>query len=372
MNTDNDKDTIIPKDNRPRARSSKDTRRFIPRDLLVGILVGAALASAIVVFWLFRQPHMSLISISILYTGIGLTIIGTLRLYTSEDMRAAAEVALGNVRLSLGLNGLILCLGVFLCAYSAFLTSRSIWLKLLSEESIRAEVAKLVPIEYREMLALAQTKGEISIPEDRRQLQRAVSLYHACKYKECVETLSRIRTNDERVLDDVLFYTIMARYHLCEERVRRYEKIPPEELKEVEGLFRRFLRERRESKRFCTVHYWLGQFYLQVCKDESAALQVFDDIVKNYAYSDWIQGSLYYSALLHKKNGGSAGMARAIRNMRILLNKDHLLKIVESNRDVDAAAVAEKLLKEWGVPARTGTTQPSWQVPALPDPLGDE
>jgi hypothetical protein len=264
-----------------------------------------------------------------------------------------AEIKIGNVHTGFSLPLLMILLGFIAVGFGAFLSSRVMWGMILSEESLKKsvseEVAELVPEQYRNILSLEDKKKNRKVSEEVRLLNKAEALYDEGEYEECITLLGTIPTNNDTVLEKVLYYSIMSRYRNMEIRVRRYETIPADEANDLELRFSRFLKERQESTKFCTIHYWFGQFYLQICNKRDTALLVFDDIVTNYIYSDWLQGSLYYSAILHHEKGSEEDRKIAINRLTTLKRKDGSLRIVEVNRDFDGAALAKSLLKKWGI-----------------------
>lgn len=284
--------------------------------------------------------------------GVLLAAIGLGDYMRGRCKATAAKITIGNMALELSWPLALLVLGLVSMGCAAVLSSRASWEIIVSREAIEEaserHVAELVPEKYRRLLALAYyTKTEI--PEDERALQEAAGFYWEGQYEECIECLDKVRPHTDAVRDEVLYYSIMARYRALEFASRGYETISTDRIADLESRFKRFLNERQESKRFCTIQYWLGHFYLQVCRDQESALQVFDEIVANYAYSDWVQGSLYYSALLHHKRNTEEDIKVAIANLKVLCREDGVLKIVEIDREYNAAVIADRLLKKWGV-----------------------
>jgi tetratricopeptide (TPR) repeat protein len=302
--------------------------------------------------------------LTMLCLGITLILLAFFRYFKGhikKDVSVTfAELNIGNVSFKLSDALCLFLLGCGVLGYREFLGARSAWGYILSEDHIKEKVTEnlsmLVPEKYRELLRVE--KEQSKTPEDEQQLDIASSLYYNGEYEKCIEMLPKINTSNESIRDELLYFSIMAQYRLYDETIKRYEVVPPEKLKELESKFVTFLKERRESKRFSTIQYWLGHFYLQVCRDTDKALPVFDDIVKNYAYSSWIQGSLYYSAILHKKISTPKDKQIAFDNLKTLRKIDNLLKIVEIDRDVDSAGIAEQLLKEWGEPSDSNNVAP--------------
>lgn len=342
-------------DKRERESPENTGKHGISTDAKIGILIGLVIVSAI--GWWASYVFVALACL--IAFGFFLCVIGIRDYFKGFQRPIVAEIKIGNVELKLNALLLPFILGIGIVAYAGFLVARITWTKLLStstiEQKVSEEIAKLVPPKYVELFSLAQDEEKKPLlPEDESQLLKAVSLYGSAEYRNCLDLLASIKTDNDTVLDEILYYSIMAQYHIFETAVRRYETIPVESLQELELQFKRFLNERRESKRFDIINYWLGHFYLQVCKDAESALRIFDEITNNYVYSDWVQGSLYYSALLHYKKGTPQDKKLAINNLKTLMKIDSIVKIVEINRELNARGVAEKLLTEWGFNPKEG------------------
>jgi len=281
-------------------------------------------------------------------------VLGIAGLWHRPPKAPAVQLRLGNVRVKIGAGFGSVILGLCVMGYATFLAQRTTWTFLLSREAIQERVSQEVTNFLADrcpwLLPNGSDESESQVPEEQRLLREASECYAEGDYEKCLAILERIKTTDEGVIDDMLYYSLMAQYHLLETSARRFKTIPTQEFNELEGKFLRFLRERQESRRFCILHYWLGQLYLQVSGDREKAMGVFDDIIANYAYSDWVQGSLYYSALLHYERGAPGDRESAIRNLNILAREDGDLKIVETNREVNGATSAKRLLGKWGVP----------------------
>lgn len=303
-------------------------------DAKIGILLGIGFVIVIAIGLWVGYVFVALSCLIAL--GLFLSAIGIRDYFKGFQRPIVAEMKIGNVELKLNALLLIFLMGVGLVAYAGFLVDRITWTKILST-------------------SLAQDEEKnLSIPEDERQLLKVVLLYGSGEYRNCLDLLATVKTDNDTVLDDILYYSILSQYRIFETAVRRYVTIPVESLQELELQFKRFLDERRESKRFDTIHYWLGHFYLQVRKDTEAAMQIFDEITSDYIYSHWVQGSLYYAALLHYKKGTPEDKSLAINNLKKLMKIDRIVKIVEINRDLNARGVAEKLLTEWGFNPKEG------------------
>lgn len=349
-------------DKRERESPENTGKQGMSTGAKIGILIGLVIVLAI--GWWAGYVFAALACLIAL--GLFLFTIGIIDYFKGFQGPIVAEMKIGNVELKLNALLLPFLLGIGIVAYAGFLIARITWTKLLStstiEQKVSQEIAKLVPPRYRELLLLAQDEEKKPpIPEDESKLLKVVSLYGSAEYRNCLDLLATIKTDNDNMLDEILYYSIMAQYRIFETAVRRYGAIPVESLQELELQFKRFLNERRESKRFDTIHYWLGHFYLQVRKDSEAALKIFDEITSSYVYSDWIQGSLYYAALLHYKKGTPQDKKIAINNLKTLMKIDNIVKIVEINREFNARGVAEKLLIEWGFDPKQGIKSTSYR-----------
>jgi tetratricopeptide (TPR) repeat protein len=284
--------------------------------------------------------------------GAVLFVLGVILAVAGKPSKATAEVAFGSVSFKLTLPAVFLGLGVLAICYAAFLESRTTWTSLLREElvksSVSEEVARSVPAYLRLLASRQESTKKREVPQDERLLGQAESLYESGAFDECVQKLKEINTQTDAVLDGVLYYSIMARYHMMEIATRRYEHVSQSDREDLESRFERFMAERPESKWFCTIHYWLGHFYLQINNDPDSALEVFDNIIADYFYSSWVQGCLYYSAILHHQKGTPEDRETAVKRLKILSAQDGPLKVVEVNRDCDGAQLARALLKKWG------------------------
>jgi len=194
-----------------------------------------------------------------------------------------------------------------------------------------------------------KSRGEQTLSEGEKHLNRAKKLYENGQYNAVLRELEMINLYEDNLLDEVQYYTIMARYHSLEVSVRRYEYVDPNEIQRLEDAFERFINERQNSTWFDTIQYWLGHLYLQVCNDRESAMPVFDEIIEDNFNSGWIQGSLYYSALLHHEKDTPADGELALKRLIMLKKVGGLLRIVESGKDFRAAGIAEEQLMKWGV-----------------------
>ena len=197
-----------------------------------------------------------------------------------------------------------------------------------------------------------EDKEKLILSADEKTLNKAKNLYENAQYDTCLSRLAKVRTLDNGMLEEVQYYTIMARYHSYEVAVRRYYNLPVEDIQRLEDSFKLFMNERPNSKRFDAVQYWLGHLYLQLRNDRESSLQVFDEIIDDYFHSNWIQGSLYYSAILHYGKNTPADKELAIKRLRVLNKVGGPLRIVEVGRDFGAAGCAKELLERWGITAK--------------------
>jgi hypothetical protein len=342
------KDELQDSQERPSESLSKNAK--------LGLLLG--LVFVFVIAFLLNLKSIPLTHFHFLILpGAGLAVIGGLCWALGRELGpVAAELKIGNVEFKLSAPFLLILAGLTLGTIGAFLGSRVMWGVILSEETLREkvseEIAELIPEQYRKLLALETKMKDKKMSEDERLASEAEDLYESGAYDDCVELLKAIDTQNDSVLEKVLYYSIMARYRCMEIMVRRYEPVSEEQTKDLESRFLRFVKERPESTYFCTVHYWLGQFYLQICNRKGAALQVFDDIVNDYFYSAWVQGSLYYSAILHYEKDSLEDREIAVKRLKSLSKVDGDLRIVEVNRDFDGAALAKSMLTKWGALAQ--------------------
>lgn len=340
------------RENRPGKSPTLPRNGFAP-ETKAGLVAGAAFVLVFGLALAFLRWDAPFPAVLFVLGGVPL-VLGIAGLWYRPSKAPAIQLRLGNVRLRIGAGFGSAILGLCVMGYATFLAQRTTWTFLLSEEAIQERVSQEVTSFLAErcpwLLPNASDESESQVPEGQRLLREAAEHYAEADYEKCLAILERIKTTDEGVIDEMLFYSLMAEYHLLETSARRFKAIPTQEFSELEGKFLRFLRERQESRRFCILHYWLGQLYLQVSGDRDKAMGVFDNIIANYAYSKWLQGSLYYSAVLHHERGAPGDSESAIRNLKILAREDGDLKIVEANREVDGATAAKQLLSKWGVP----------------------
>lgn len=191
---------------------------------------------------------------------------------------------------------------------------------------------------------------------DERYLNRAKKMYANGQYDDCLTMLGKINTQDDSLLEEVQYYNIMAHYHSIEVSLRRYESVPAEKTKRLEDMFKQFINERPSSIRFDDIQYWIGHLYLQLLNDRESALRVFDEIVDAYFHSNWIQGSLYYSAILHYEKATPVDKELAVRRLTVLIKVGGPLRIVEQGRDFRAHGCAEELLEKWGITTKLADT----------------
>jgi hypothetical protein len=187
------------------------------------------------------------------------------------------------------------------------------------------------------------------LPEDEKQIVVASDLYAEENYDKCLEVIGGIKTSSDKTLEKIHYYRIFARLRKLEGAADRMEPVSIEQMNVLEEDFKRFLEERKTSSLADDVRYWYGQFYLGLRKDETRALEIFDNIVNDYWYSNWIQGSLYYSAILYHKKPDSKSKDLAIARLKIILQRGGIIKLVPSGREVDAVEAARSLLSDWNV-----------------------
>ena len=198
----------------------------------------------------------------------------------------------------------------------------------------------------------AEVGEDSGLPDDERLVRKVQGLYINEDYKGCIQLLATLRpTDNDKVLEKAQYYAALARLRSLEQSKLRGEVLNLDDVSAAEHAFQYFLEHRNGSSLASTVYYWLGQFYLQIKGDKESSLKIFDDIVEHRAYSDWIQGSLYYSGILHHQLGTETDKRLAVERMQLLGRIDRSLRIAETGRDVDAATAAEQILKAWGVEA---------------------
>jgi hypothetical protein len=290
--------------------------------------------------------------------GIDIAVLGVILHLTKSANIGVVGLKLGNVSVRIRASYAFLVTGLALLGWAQFIGARSFWLRFLTDEEITKKVKQQVAQELRGWPTPAEKSPAQQLSPDLRALRDAIAAYDGGEYGQCMILMDKVEPQSEDVAEESLFYGIMVRYHSYAIRVRRYETIPPDQLADLETRFIRFLEEHQESRRVCTIHYWLGHFYLQICKDEDSALRIFDEIVEHYAYSDWFQGSLYYSSLLRRKRNTPEDLRVAEARLRVLAREDGLLKIVEIDKDRDGAGVARRLLREWGFEKEPEVGQP--------------
>lgn len=168
-------------------------------------------------------------------------------------------------------------------------------------------------------------------------------------FEACNLMLDKIKTADKVILQKKAYLRILCLYKYYENQVTNFVPIGQEKINELDGLFKLYLQSYKENANFTTVYYFYGQFQRTFRSDKQEALHIFEDIVTNYWYSNWIQGSLYYSALLRYELGDETNKQLAIERLKILSKQDGALKIFETGMTVDASTLAKTTLMTWGV-----------------------
>lgn len=323
------------------------------KDVLVCIAIGIAVL--IVVGGGYLTPNLAPAYIPLL-TGLCLIGFG-LRSAHDSPGTTFGEFMLGNMKLRLDASVMLILLGLATLGYTTFLSFRVTWTRLISaqllERAVEEQLSHLIPREYRALL-LKEEHRKVELPEEKKHLNAARNRYSSKAWEDCLKLLEEIQTTDPGIIEDALYYKMMATFHLYQDTIRMYGSLSKDEVEALKEQFARFVSEHRESRWYSDIKYFRGHVYLQLEQDQDAALAVFDDIVENEWQSKWIQGSLYYSAVLHYQKGTDSHRKVAVRNMRRLHSIDHLVKLIEIDREVDAAGVAERILREWEVPLTPG------------------
>ncbi|MFA5063656.1 MAG: hypothetical protein WC578_06290 [Candidatus Omnitrophota bacterium] len=180
-------------------------------------------------------------------------------------------------------------------------------------------------------------------------ISKANDEYYLDNFERCIEILDSINSNEEAILESKAYLKILSLYKLQLQRINLFENVKEENKNELDDLFNRYLTKYKDNCKFTTIYYHYGHFIWRILGDQNKALAIFDDIIKNYWYSEWIQGSLYYSSILYRKSGNLDEFKIATEQMKILSTRDGNLKIFETGETVDARGYAKKILKQWNI-----------------------
>ncbi|OHB69176.1 MAG: hypothetical protein A2W23_08990 [Planctomycetes bacterium RBG_16_43_13] len=298
------------------------------RTKVIILVVIAALIVGLIILNNTTNMRISILKcIGIIFIMIGI-------IFFRVNNMDVVSFSLGNVKHAIKFNAFLIVLGVLVLCYLEY-------------------------IEITEGRPDLDDSPSTQMPQDWLLSNEARYLYGNGIYEECLEKLKLIKTKDEAIIEGVSYYTVMAKYRFLEEKLALFQTVTQQEKDELEQNFKRFLNERSDSAYFSTVHYWFGHFYLQICKNEFQALEIFDIIIEEEPNSEWIEGSLYYSSILHYKKDTPIDREKAISNLKILIKVGGLLKIVERNRDVRADFFAKRTLKDWGILKQETFSNPS-------------
>ncbi len=219
--------------------------------------------------------------------------------------------------------------------------------KAKNEDELKWFVRQIISEEVKENATDSDDK-KIKTPKE--LLSKAHDEYYTDSFEDCLVTLDSIQTNEDSILESKAYLRILSLYKLRMQQINSFENVSEDKKNELDELFNRYLTKYKDNCKFTTVYYHYGHFLWRILSDQKKALLVFDDIIKNYWYSEWIQGSLYYSAMLYHKSGIPAEWKIATEQMKILSTRDGNLKIFETGETVDARGYATKILKQWNIP----------------------
>jgi len=162
-----------------------------------------------------------------LFTCLGLIFImvGLWRYFKSSVTKSIsiifAEFKIGNILFRLSDVFCLITIGCLVIGYNEFLDRRTTWGYILSEDHIckkvEQELSTLVPQKYRKLLMMEEEKEEL--PEDERLLDLSSGLYYNGEFEKCLDTLSKVKTSQEKIRDEIIYYSIMAQFRIYEEAV---------------------------------------------------------------------------------------------------------------------------------------------------------
>ncbi len=204
-------------------------------------------------------------------------------------------------------------------------------------------------IVYKEMQGISIDNDKNKIKTQKELISEAGDQYTIDDFEECLKTLDLVQSDDEVILERKAYFRILSLLKLCNQQTRNFIPVDKNKITELDELFNRYLNKYKDSYDFAVIYYNYGHFNWKILGNESKAILIFDDMVRNYWYSEWVRGSLYYSSIIHYKSNNPDEIKLSIEQMKILSRQDGMLKIFETGQTVDAAKFALKALESWNV-----------------------
>jgi hypothetical protein len=275
----------------------------------------------------------------LLILSAGLVIDGTLYTFFlgHEDTKIKIGTSFFSLEIPQFYTGALIATFVILAMYYGNIKAK------MNERDLEMIINRTV----YETLGLSKAK-ESEPKTDNELIMQASDAYESDNFEDCISTLDKIKTNDEVILEKKAYFRILALYKSYENQLLNFIPLKEENINNLEDLFNLYLSKYKESSKFTVVLYFYGHFQRTFRLNKEKAMAIFDDIVNNYSYSKWMQGALYYSALLHYDIGTENDKQLAIERLKFLSKQDGELKIFESGMTVDAAEVAKRTLINWG------------------------
>lgn len=291
----------------------------------------------VVIYLIYTKK--SLDSILLLFSA-GLIIDGTLYSFflSHEDTKIKIGTSFFSLEIPQFYTGVIIAILVLLAMYYGNIKAK------MDERDLDEVIQRTVSA----TLGLSKIK-EAEPRSENELISQADSAYESDNFEECISILDKIKSSNEIVLEKKAYLRILALYKYYDSKMLNFSPLKEEDINGLEDMFKLYLSKYKESSTFTVILYFYGHFQRTFRLNKEKAMEIFDDIVNNFMYSKWMQGALYYSALLHYDTGVENEKQLAIERLKYLSKQDGELKIIESGRTVDAAEVAKRTLINWGV-----------------------
>lgn len=204
---------------------------------------------------------------------------------------------------------------------------------------------------YEEMKDEHRDNDKNKIMTPKELISEANDEYTTDNFEESLKILAAIQTDDETILENKAYLLILSSLKLYNQQMKNFIVVDKNKISELDELFKRYLNEYKDNYKFTIIYYHYGHFNWKILGNELKAVSIFDDMIRNYWYSDWVQGSLYYSSVIHHKSSNPDEIKLSIEQMKILSRQDGMLKIFDTGQTVDASKFALRALESWNVPS---------------------
>lgn len=303
-----------------------------------------------------RLPSVFLILAAILSFAIGFA-----RLLTKSRAEKAITVTVGNnsMTLSSGLFGVLL--GIALIVYMDWS-----W----NGRNSMSAIPGVLPGDLSEVGNDVEEIRPKYVTDAQWTLHKGVTAYGSGDYDKALCTLQTIETKEEYISGTALFYENMCRFRVLLYRRQNFLTLDSTALHDLQDGWERFEATFPKHRLFADALYWKGQSFLTFTTEAPRALALFERVVQDYSYSRWVEGALYYSALLLHRREDPDSKQKAVDRMNELRieHPDKLIRVVEDWQDIPACERAGEALHVWQT--EEALAQGKGQKPSVLNPIG--